>query len=92
MFICASHELFVFVFVLQQYVMLHDMVAAHSTVRVTVYRGKNGMAQSEEYAFVLHLSIFVMITLLQVWIACIREPGAVAKITISQHSCARKHG
>ncbi|XP_016327909.1 probable cation-transporting ATPase 13A3 isoform X1 [Sinocyclocheilus anshuiensis] len=25
----------------KQYVMLHDMVAAHSTVRVTVYRGEN---------------------------------------------------
>lgn len=49
-----------FSFVLQQYVMLHDMVATHSTVRVTVYRGENGMAQSEENAFSEHLSIFVM--------------------------------
>lgn len=40
--------------------MLHDMVATHSTVRVTVYRGENGMAQSEENAFSEHLSIFVM--------------------------------
>lgn len=32
-------------FVLQQYVMLHDMVATHSTVRVTVCRGENGTAQ-----------------------------------------------
>lgn len=87
MFICASH-----VFVLQQYVMLHDMVAAHSTVRVTVYRGENGTAQSKEYAFAVHLSIFVMIPLLQVLIVCIREPGALAKVTMSQHSCARKHG
>jgi len=27
---------------LQQYVMLHDMVAAHSIVRVSVWRGNQG--------------------------------------------------
>lgn len=30
-------------FLFQQYVMLHDMVAAHSVVRVSVCRGNKGM-------------------------------------------------
>lgn len=40
----AFQELFFFSF--QQYVMLHDMVAAHSVVRVSVCRGNKGMFSS----------------------------------------------
>lgn len=43
---CVLVPFKIFFFSFQQYVMLHDMVAAHSVVRVSVCRGNKGMFSS----------------------------------------------
>lgn len=53
--------LFLFSLSLQQYVMLHDMVAAHSIVRVSVCRANNGLLSI--YLSVC-MSIYISISLL----------------------------